>query len=99
MRKAVEPIIRRAGELMQSYQHPRVDAKGRHADFVTEADVAVQTLLIDELSKTFPAARFFAEEKDGNVLTPEFTFTNARTAVVSSVSCGTIYILRMISPA
>ena len=74
MRKAVEPIIRRAGELMRNFQHPRVDAKGRHADFVTEADVAVQTLLIDELSKAFPAARFFAEEKDGNVLTPAFTF-------------------------
>ncbi len=74
MLNVIEPIIRRAGQMMLEYQHPTVTSKGRHADFVTEADVAVQRFLIDELSRLFPDACFFAEEQEGNVLTDAFTF-------------------------
>lgn len=71
---AVEPILREAGRLMTAYHDPKVYHKGRHADFVTEADLAVQSFLIERLSAAFPAARFFAEEKEKNELTDGLTF-------------------------
>ena len=74
MRETIEPIIRRAARLMLDFADPAVYAKGRHADFVTEGDVAVQAYLIDELSKAFPDARFLAEEGEGQQLTDAFTF-------------------------
>ena len=74
MRNAIEPIIRRAARLMLDFADPAVYSKGRHADFVTEADVAVQEFLIDELAKAFPAACFLAEEGEGQTLTDKFTF-------------------------
>ena len=74
MRNAIEPILRRAAELMLNFADPAVYSKGRHADFVTEADVAVQSCLIEALQKAFPEARFLAEEGEGQALTDKFTF-------------------------
>lgn len=74
MRHAIEPIIRRAARLMLDFANPAVYDKGRHADFVTEADVAVQEFLIQQLSGAFPQARFLAEEGKGQQLTDGFTF-------------------------
>ena len=62
MRNAIEPIIRCAARLMLDFADPAVYSKGRHADFVTEGDVAVQEFLINELGKAFPEACFLAEE-------------------------------------
>lgn len=59
---------------MMDFQHPKVFDKGRHADFVTEADLAVQTYLLEALSAAFPDAAFFAEEQENNVLTDALTF-------------------------
>ena len=67
-------VLHEAGTLMLSYQQPRVYAKGGHADFVTEADVAVQTLLMERLAARYPTAKFYAEEKKVNVLTDGLTF-------------------------
>ena len=74
MRNAVEPVIRRAAKLMVNFADPAVYSKGRHADFVTEADVAVQDFLLNSLSRAFPEARFLAEEGEGQGLTDAFTF-------------------------
>ena len=74
MEKVVTEIIKRAARLMLDFADPAVYSKGRHADFVTEADVAVQEFLIDELAKAFPAACFLAEEGEGQTLTDKFTF-------------------------
>ena len=71
---AVTPIMLEAGRMMAAYHDPKVYEKGRHADFVTEADLAVQSFLINRLSAAFPRARFFAEEKRDNELTDEMTF-------------------------
>lgn len=71
---AVAPVILEAGRMMAAYHDPKVYEKGRHADFVTEADLAVQSFLIEKLSAAFPRARFFAEEKKDNELTDEMTF-------------------------
>ena len=71
---AVAPVMLEAGRMMTAYHDPKVYDKGRHADFVTEADLAVQSFLIERLSAAFPRARFFAEEKKDNELTSETTF-------------------------
>lgn len=68
------PILRRAGTMMTEFASPKVFDKGHHADFVTEADLAVQDFLLNELAKAYPTARFFAEEQEGNVLTDGLTF-------------------------
>ncbi len=67
-------ILRRAGRMMVAFEAPQVFDKGRHADFVTEADIAVQAFLLEELSTAYPGAKFFAEEAEGNLLTDDFTF-------------------------
>lgn len=74
MKNAIEPIIRQAARLMLDFADPAVYAKGRHADFVTEADVAVQTYLIEALSRAYPEACFLAEEGESAALTDRFTF-------------------------
>ena len=74
MAEQLHDILRKAGRMMLDYQHPQVFDKGRHADFVTEADIAVQTYLLDALAMAYPTARFFAEEKKDNVLTDDLTF-------------------------
>ena len=67
-------VMEKAGDMMLQWENPQVFAKGKHADFVTEADVAVQELLMEQLAKIFPGAKFFAEEKKDNQLTDDFTF-------------------------
>lgn len=74
MDKALDGILRRAARLMLDFEDPQVYEKGGHADFVTEADVAVQAFLLEELAKAYPGAAFFAEEAEGNVLTDALTF-------------------------
>ena len=56
------------------YQSPKVFSKGHHADFVTEADIAVQSYLVDALQRAYPRAKFLAEEEDRHVLTDALTF-------------------------
>ena len=51
MDKALDSILRQAARLMLDFENPQVYAKGAHADFVTEADVAVQSFLLEELTK------------------------------------------------
>ena len=74
MDKALDGILRRAARLMLDYSNPQVYAKGGHADFVTEADVAVQTFLREEMARAYPGAAFFAEEAEGNTLGDGLTF-------------------------
>ena len=74
MDKALDSILRQAARLMLDFENPQVYAKGAHADFVTEADVAVQSFLLEELTKAYPGAAFFAEEQEGNVLGDGLTF-------------------------
>ena len=74
MERQLDGILRRAARLMLDFENPQVFAKGGHADFVTEADVAVQTFLLEELAKAYPGAAFFAEEAEGNTLGDGLTF-------------------------
>lgn len=74
MMKELAAVLEQAGDMMLHFQNPAVYAKGKHADFVTEADLAVQEYLMEQLARLFPHAKFFAEEKKDNVLTDDFTF-------------------------
>ncbi len=74
MRSALEDILLLAGEKMLSYAAPEVYKKSGHANFVTEADVAVQALLEEQLSKRWPEAHFLAEEEDVHHLHDGLTF-------------------------
>lgn len=74
MKCAIEDVMRSAGALMLSFEHPEVREKSAHANFVTQADVAVQDFLMERLAARWPEARFFAEEKDDNVLSDGLTF-------------------------
>ena len=70
----LQEILRRAANMMLAYADPKVTAKGGHADFVTEADVAVQEFLMEELARAYPGVRFVAEEGLKNSLTDALTF-------------------------
>lgn len=74
MKCAFESVLQEAGTLMRSYQTLHVQDKGGHANFVTEADMAVQSFLVEELTRQFPHACFLAEEQDNAPLTDAFTF-------------------------
>ena len=74
MDKRLDDILRRAAKIMLDYANPQVYEKGGHADFVTEADVAVQTFQLEELAKAYPGVAFFAEEAEGNTLGDGLTF-------------------------
>lgn len=74
MMKDLSRVLHQAGSMMLQWQDPQVFSKGKHADFVTEADVAVQEFLLENLARLFPKAQFFAEEKKDNVLTDALTF-------------------------
>jgi myo-inositol-1(or 4)-monophosphatase len=63
LRAHVEPIIRKAGEILLSFYHQRLTWKEKdQRGFVTEADIASEEFLIKQLSALFPEASFFAEE-------------------------------------
>ena len=70
----LDSLLRAAGHMMLDYQSPKVFSKGHHADFVTEADIAVQSYLVDALQRAYPHAKFLAEEEDRHVLTDALTF-------------------------
>ena len=61
--KRVGPIVRDAGSIILSYFHKKLtrNEKGENG-FVTEADLASEKFLINELKKITPEASFFAEE-------------------------------------
>ena len=52
----LDSLLRAAGRMMLDYQSPKVFSKGHHADFVTEADIAVQSYLVDALQRAYPRA-------------------------------------------
>lgn len=70
----IRSIVLEAGKLMLSMSDAAVFQKEGHANFVTEADTAVQDFLMQSLQKAVPEAVFFAEEKEDNRLGDEYTF-------------------------
>ena len=56
-------LVREAGKILLGEGRTHVSEKG-YADFVTEADIAVQSFLINELRARYPEADVMSEESD-----------------------------------
>ena len=74
MKSELDAILRAAGRMALHYANPRVTVKEGHANFVTEADVAVQGFLLEALAKQYPHASFLAEEQEEHHLGDGLTF-------------------------
>ena len=65
--KQVEPIVRLAGQAIMGYfRHDFQQREKSLGDFVTEADLASQEILIAGLAKLLPQAQIIAEELDNS---------------------------------
>jgi len=63
IRPHVERIMKKAGDIILSYRFkPLERVEKKNAGFVTIADTAAETYLMEELSKLEPGIGFFAEE-------------------------------------
>ncbi|MBR4082340.1 MAG: inositol monophosphatase [Clostridia bacterium] len=74
MKSELDAILRAAGRMVLDYSDPRVMVKEGHANFVTEADVAVQSFLLETLAKQYPHASFLAEEQESHRMGDGLTF-------------------------
>ena len=74
MLNQIMELARASGRIMLRHQHAAIHQKEGHFNFVTDADVAVQTFLKKELTALLPASRFFAEEQENEPLTDAPTF-------------------------
>ena len=74
MLQEITLLARHAGEMMLRFRDAAIHAKEGHFNFVTDADVAVQSFLKRELLTLLPEARFFAEEQENEPLTDDPTF-------------------------
>ena len=74
MLNKIADIAREAGKIMLSFHHAATHRKEGHFNYVTDADVQVQSFLKSALLPLFPGARFFAEEQENEALTDAPTF-------------------------
>mgnify|MGYP001547898473 CR=1 FL=1 len=59
----IKDIVKKAGSIALSFQKQSLEVNRKEdKSIVTQADVAVQTFLLDELAKSFPDAGFIYEE-------------------------------------
>lgn len=70
----VKSIAKEAAEFMANGTVEKVDEKGDVANIVTNMDVATQNFVIEKLTPLIPDAIFFAEEKENQALTNEYTW-------------------------
>jgi len=56
-------IVKEAGQILLGDGRTHISSKG-YADYVTEADLAVQEFIISRLGKMYPDAEFLSEEKE-----------------------------------
>lgn len=62
MAQALEPIVRKAGDILLSYYQKNLKCMAKESGFVTEADLACERYLIESLRPLIPQAAFYAEE-------------------------------------
>ena len=65
----LQAIVREAGKKMLAYRDVKTFEKEGHYNFVTEADIAVESFLIERIAPLIEGAEFFAEEKENQALT------------------------------
>lgn len=64
----LEAVVRRIGQTVVTAAELSVTEKEGHANFVTDMDVRVQRMLMEELSALLPDAAFICEEKENEKL-------------------------------
>lgn len=74
MIEKIQEIVKNAGQMMLNRKDIKIEQKGSVANLVTNMDKNNQKYIIDKLSKIYPDAIFFAEEKENESLTNEYTF-------------------------
>ena len=74
MQARVEPLIRKAGQLIAQTSASPIHKKAGHYNLVTDTDVAVEEFLKRELLALLPDSRFFAEEQENEALTDAYTW-------------------------
>lgn len=68
MLEQLEAVVRRIGQTVVTAAELSVTEKEGHANFVTDMDVRVQRMLMEELSALLPDAAFICEEKENEKL-------------------------------
>ena len=74
MQQSLEKLVRQAADIMLTQQSAAVHQKEGHFNFVTDADIAVQTLLRQGLLKLLPGSLLFSEEQENQPLGDEPTW-------------------------
>ena len=74
MLEKITAIAREAGQMIVKTRDAAVHQKAGHANFVTDADLAVHTYLKKALLEAVPEARFYGEEQENEPLTDALTF-------------------------
>ena len=74
MLNRISDAVREAGRILLARRDAAIHQKDGHFNFVTDADVAVQSFLRDALLSLLPGSRFFAEEQENEPLTDAPTF-------------------------
>lgn len=74
MIEKIKKVVINAGKMMLNRNNIEVELKGDVANLVTNIDKNNQKYLIEELSKILPNAKFFAEEKENQILDDDYTF-------------------------
>lgn len=74
MLKQLETIVRRIGTTVVTASELSVTEKEGHANFVTDMDVRVQRMLMEELNALLPEADFICEEKENEKLSDKATW-------------------------
>ena len=74
MLNSIVAIARQAGNMILEAREAAIHQKEGHYNFVTDADVAVQSYLKKALLELMPQARFVGEEQENEPLTDEPSF-------------------------
>lgn len=74
MIEKIQEIVKAAGKMMLNRENIEVEQKGSVSNLVTNMDKNNQKYIIDKLKDLYPNAIFFAEEKENEKLTNEYTF-------------------------
>ena len=67
-------LVKEDGRRILAMKRPEVFEKEGHANFVTSADLASQSFLLEGLAPLVPGAHFFAEEQEEHVLAPGYNW-------------------------
>ena len=87
----VEALIRQAGKKIADTSASPIHKKAGHYNLVTDADVAVEDFLKQELLALLPDSRFFAEEQENEALIPGLSILWTAPAISPAAAAHPAY--------